>query len=243
VFSSRGPTADGRQKPELAAPGFRILAARSTPKAGWRGERRLCVKSGTSMAAPWVSGTVALMYSAAARPLTIHEVRRILIGTADPHPHAGRPGLTSTQLGYGYLNIPKAVEAARRLGRSASVPVASVQSGAPLETTVEGESESIPFAENHAWAPTWVEDASAGEVADEAFEDSPAVAEHEAHTCSCGCGHCSSAQSSGTLAAEILESENDESEMDGPFQEIEEESAPYEWEDIREALETVDAER
>jgi hypothetical protein len=40
-----------------------------------------------------------------------------------------------------------------------------------------------------------------------------------------------------------LESENDESEMDGPFQEIEEESAPYEWEDIREALETVDAER
>jgi subtilisin family serine protease len=114
-FSSRGPTADGRQKPELAAPGYRVLAARSTPRDGWRGEPRLIAKSGTSMAAPWVSGTVALMLSVSARPLTIHEIRRALIGTADPH--GGPSGRTSTQLGYGYLNIPKAVAAARRIGR------------------------------------------------------------------------------------------------------------------------------
>jgi subtilisin family serine protease len=121
VFSSRGPTADGRQKPEIAAPGFRIRAARSLPRGGWApGQSRLCVKSGTSMAAPWVSGTVALMFQAAGRPLTIHEVRRILIGTSDPH--SGPSGRSSTQLGYGYLNTAAAVNAARRLGAEQPAP-------------------------------------------------------------------------------------------------------------------------
>jgi subtilisin family serine protease len=114
TFTSRGPTADGRQKPEIAAPGYRIRAARSMPRAGWNGESRLCVKSGTSMAAPAVSGTVALMFQAAGRPLSIHEVRRVLVGTADPP--AGPAGRTSTQLGFGYLNTAAAVEAAKHLG-------------------------------------------------------------------------------------------------------------------------------
>lgn len=119
-FSSRGPTADGRQKPEIAAPGYRVRAARSMPRGGWRGEARLVAKSGTSMAAPWVSGTVALMFGVAGRPMSIHEVRRALVGSADPHP--GPSGASSSRLGYGYLNPAAAVEAARRIGRSAPVP-------------------------------------------------------------------------------------------------------------------------
>jgi len=121
-FSSRGPTADGRQKPELVAPGYRIRAARSMPSHGWQpGESQVTVKSGTSMASPHVAGTVALMYQAAGRPLTIGEVRRVLIGTADPH--AGPPGRSSTRLGYGYLDIERAVAAVRGLGHDAAVTV------------------------------------------------------------------------------------------------------------------------
>ena len=52
-FSSRGPTADGRQKPDLVAPGERILSCRHRFAAGARAVRDLYVEmSGTSMAAP-----------------------------------------------------------------------------------------------------------------------------------------------------------------------------------------------
>jgi subtilisin family serine protease len=121
-FSSRGPTADGRQKPEISAPGCRIRAARSMPRAGWQGEPKLCVKSGTSMAAPHVAGTAALMMQAAGRKLSIHEVRSILIGTSDPG--TGPRGRSSTRIGYGYLNPRAAVEAARALG-AGSQPMTS----------------------------------------------------------------------------------------------------------------------
>lgn len=143
-FSSRGPTADGRQKPELVAPGYRIRAARSLPADGWNGEQRLTAKSGTSMAAPFVTGTVALMMQAAGRPLSIAEVRRILIGTADPP--AGRSGRSSTSLGYGYLNTVAAVEAARRLGR---------QGSSEEDPTAVNEELGDVFAE---WPPRWTAD-------------------------------------------------------------------------------------
>lgn len=64
-FSSRGPTADGRAKPDVVAPGQFILSANAvsevigecddTPNDGLR------LKKGTSMATPIVSGTAALV--------------------------------------------------------------------------------------------------------------------------------------------------------------------------------------
>jgi subtilisin family serine protease len=64
-FSSRGPTADGRMKPDLVAPGERILSAKHAWNAKGTTARELYVEmSGTSMAAPHVSGLLAAFLSA-----------------------------------------------------------------------------------------------------------------------------------------------------------------------------------
>jgi serine protease AprX len=52
-FSSRGPTGDGRMKPDLVAPGEKILS--TVPNGAFK------VKDGTSMATPHVSGAAALL--------------------------------------------------------------------------------------------------------------------------------------------------------------------------------------
>lgn len=66
-FSSKGPTGDGRCKPDLIAPGERIVsaAAAGSEMAAEFGatDFAYCESSGTSMAAPHVSGAVAAFLS------------------------------------------------------------------------------------------------------------------------------------------------------------------------------------
>ena len=82
VTSSQGPTRDGRQKPELAAPGTDVLAA-----SGFDSRKRWVAMSGTSMASPFISGLVAQML-AVDSDLTAAQIQGILRRCAQPLPGA-----------------------------------------------------------------------------------------------------------------------------------------------------------
>mmetsp|Transcript_35916 Transcript_35916/g.80880 ORF Transcript_35916/g.80880 Transcript_35916/m.80880 type:complete len:1352 (-) Transcript_35916:140-4195(-) len=62
-FSSRGPTYDGRLKPDLLAPGYHVVSARSNGQLNqtYCGLDALIAMSGTSMATPAVAGAALLL--------------------------------------------------------------------------------------------------------------------------------------------------------------------------------------
>jgi subtilisin family serine protease len=94
-FSSTGPTRDGRQKPELSAPGQFVIAARSGSKKG------VVRMSGTSMAAPAVTGLIALMLAEAQRQgkdVSSTALRQLLINGINPQ----GPGGGYWDPGYGF---------------------------------------------------------------------------------------------------------------------------------------------
>ena len=76
--SSEGPTRDERKKPNISAPGTRIIAAN-----GFNPDHLWTKKSGTSMSAPYVAGVIGLMM--AVNPnLTGAQINGILARTAKP---------------------------------------------------------------------------------------------------------------------------------------------------------------
>jgi subtilisin family serine protease len=110
-FSGRGgPVVNGRPKPDLAAPGVGIVAA----KAFARGSCWKCdcctdfyaAESGTSSAAPHVAGTVALMFEANPS-LTFNDVWTNLTTTCrKPSPDPGEP---NSDWGFGKVDAEQAV--------------------------------------------------------------------------------------------------------------------------------------
>jgi hypothetical protein len=98
-FSSRGPTADGRRKPDVVAPGERISSCNAAFRAN-NVRSMYREESGTSMAAPHVSGLLAAFLSSRrefrGRP---DEVKRVLLDTCTDlgrdryHQGCGMPNL------------------------------------------------------------------------------------------------------------------------------------------------------
>jgi serine protease AprX len=115
-FSSRGPTLDGRAKPDVVAPGDRITAADAGTVRGY------ATYSGTSMATPFVSGAVALALDAGMAP---SQVRPALEGTAEDWGPAGK----DNDWGSGLVDV------AAFVGRAAG---GTAQAAFPTHTRVTG---------------------------------------------------------------------------------------------------------
>lgn len=165
-FSSCGPTRDGRQKPDLIAPGVSILAARSAPRDLPAFPPRLTTMSGTSMAAPHVTGTVACMFQAARRPLWIRETRTLLLGSTQT---VSVPEEVATRIGDGYLDIQRAVDAASRIGSTAQ----AIRSQPPISykpVLLSSIQEQKEVDMSRKYSDAWTE-ASKGEFS-EAQDDS-----------------------------------------------------------------------
>ncbi|NBE93413.1 hypothetical protein FE391_13610 [Nonomuraea sp. KC401] len=110
-FSSRGTEGAADSKPDIAAPGQDVRS--SVPGGGYE------VQSGTSMAAPHVSGAVALMWSAApALAGDIAATRDILDRTAQDRADTTCGGTAGDNnvYGEGMLDVYRAVGASPRTG-------------------------------------------------------------------------------------------------------------------------------
>jgi subtilisin family serine protease len=112
---AEGPTRDGKQKPEVSAPGRRVhvAVAKSDVLSG--------PLNGTSLAAPHVTGLVALLMQVAPEPLTIEETRALVIGGArrnPPSPH----NAWDPRYGAGRVDASASVLACVR-GKQPAVPV------------------------------------------------------------------------------------------------------------------------
>ncbi|MFC0188633.1 carboxypeptidase regulatory-like domain-containing protein [Fictibacillus aquaticus] len=141
-FSSRGPVywpdENGEStpmiKPDISAPGHQIYSA----WPGIRNEGKYDTLSGTSMASPLVSGSIALLFQA--NPdLSIDEVKSILIKTARKEPQMG--SLPNQQYGAGILNIYQAVTEAAFSGTL--IGTLKNKDGKPVAGTISIAEENI----------------------------------------------------------------------------------------------------
>ncbi|MBD0317893.1 MAG: S8 family serine peptidase [Thermoleophilia bacterium] len=143
-FSSRGPTLDGRRKPDVLAPGVSITSAARGTATGY------VTYSGTSMAAPFVAGVALLMLDA--KPaLSPAEVKARIMSSAvdwgaggiDAETGAGRlDAYAAIRAAGAPISAPPAVPAhavrkgALALGASLAFPLSVSRSAYPLAATL-----------------------------------------------------------------------------------------------------------
>jgi endonuclease G len=98
-FSSFGPTRDGRHKPDLVAPGHEISAANANSTSG------IMVQTGTSMAAPHVTGAIALLLSHQVKNGNLPVLNAAQVQSAITQSCRNYKGTWHPGLGFGLLDV------------------------------------------------------------------------------------------------------------------------------------------
>lgn len=140
AFSARGPTADGRFKPEVVAPG-QLVASSMSAQADYRmtgsifysgGTMRLvmpdgihALANGTSMAAPFVAGLCALAFEASDGSITGKQLRDKLLVSGLSDEHTGTE-LFSETWGFGKLQLMRFLKPASVSGPGTMDPEKSL---------------------------------------------------------------------------------------------------------------------
>jgi subtilisin family serine protease len=132
-FSSVGPTRDGRLKPEITAPGKVIISTLSrdatVPTALIVPGQQHMALQGTSMAAPMVTGGIALLLQRAPS-LTPEEIKQVFSATSIRDEFTQRSystgdpgGVPNFTWGWGKLNVEASVAAAAEFARTSVLGV------------------------------------------------------------------------------------------------------------------------
>ncbi|MFC4620550.1 S8 family serine peptidase, partial [Camelliibacillus cellulosilyticus] len=135
-FSLQGPSPYDEIKPEVSAPGVNVCS--SVPDNQYD-----CTFSGTSMAAPHVAGTVALLLSADAS-LSVDDIEQVLMDTATPRTDAQFPNTPNNGYGHGILDAFSAVSAVTQ-------GLGNVQG----QVTTEGNDSEAPTFQHDATTETY----------------------------------------------------------------------------------------
>lgn len=150
-YSSKGPTVDGRMKPEVCAPGCAISAAQryaisegraAAVSTDSRGNKcYYAFDRGTSMAAPFVAGTVALWLEANPE-IGPNDIRNILRTSSRQDEFTEAPSATSKS-GYGKIDVYNGLLAALNYDFSATGITAPAEDGHNLRAAYDRTSETL----------------------------------------------------------------------------------------------------
>lgn len=137
-FSSRGPTRDGRAKPEITAPGAWVvssLSGSSSPSSLYTvADGKHWALAGTSMSAPHVAGAVALLWHAAPE-LTGGEIKERLQASATEVTNSSEGSLA---WGAGKLDIQETIY-------SMGVPSVDIQEKLWVKATPNPADQKVDF--------------------------------------------------------------------------------------------------
>jgi hypothetical protein len=143
--SSCGPTDDGRIKPDLVANGYQLYSTNST------GDASYTTMSGTSMAAPNTTGSLALLQQHSlninGKYLKSATLKALVISTAD---EAGSNPGPDYQFGWGLLNTKKAALTLSNNGLTALVKELVLNQGDTLRIQVYSDG-TIPLSATIVW--------------------------------------------------------------------------------------------